>query len=484
MERQQSRVYEAQLRLAAHYVMVVCKACQDYLRGFEGSVAAVLAFNAERVQIEKSAAWLLDHIDHPEAARLFVQMVRDGYQLLYTSVPDEDLQRWLQQSLQAAEQLGDVSAQAKHLYALGWSLNRKGDVQRSYRLIEDAYARAEAVGDAPLMSAILVVRADLARRRGELAAAAEYRERAHAIRRDLGDALGIHHYLYEKGDRAAADGRLDEALQYYEQAYNRAVKAGGYREIARVLTSIGLIYNRQGRHTDALAVYEQALEFSQRIQFPPVIVYTLHALANTSIAMNNLDAGQSYLEQALDLAEQAKLEVVPEILAELGHLAYRYGALEEAQQYLDRALETHRARENNYNISGDLAYLALVYAAQQNFAGAQEATLECLRLTMAQTSEVELLTPIFTAVHLRILRAFSPSVSTNEQTALLHTALHWAGTVLAHPGVDQVKRDTFASFRPALETALGAQRIARLLAEGAQLDLMTVVTDVEAALQP
>jgi len=324
----------------------------------------------------------------------------------------------------------------------------------------------------------------MAARRGEREIAATYRERAYAIRRELRDALGIHHYFYEKGNSLYEAGRWDEARSYYEQAYEQAIKVGGYREIARVLTSIGITYKSQGKHTDAIAVYEQALEFSLHIQFPPVIVYTLHALADTYVALNDLETAQTYFAQALHVAQQAKLAArVADIQTELGFLAYRYGALDEASRYLDTALQTHRELHTNYSIAVDLSYLTLVYAAQGDYPAARQAVLESLRAMVPLNSDIWLLMPIFTTVHLCILHAFSLSVTTSAQSMLLQTAARWAGTVLAHPGIDQLNRDTFASLRPAMEAILSAPRIAALLNAGAGIDLMTVVTEIEAALQ-
>jgi tetratricopeptide (TPR) repeat protein len=484
MTEQRSRVYEAQLRLAAHYVDVVCKACEDYLRGFEGSVNAVTLFNEERVQIEKSAAWLLRSMDNPEVARLFVKLVRDGYQLLYACLPNDELDVWLEQSLMAAEKLGDVGAQAKHLYALGWSLHRKGNVQGGVPFFEKAYVLAESVGELRLMSSILNIQGELATRRGEREAAANYHERAYAIRRELRDALGIQHYLYEKGSGLFEGGHWDEALKYFQQAYDQALNAGGYREIARVLTSIGIIYKSQGQFTNAIAVYEQALEFSQRIQFPPVIVYTLHALAETYVALNKLDAAQTYYMQALHIAQQAKLAArVADIQAELGILAYWHGELDEAMCYIDTALKVHRACQADYNIGVDLSYLTLVYAAQGDYTAARHAVLESLQVIVPLNSDTFLVLPIFTAVHQGILQALSRSLPSSEQTMLLQAAVRWAGTVMAHPGIDQLKRNTFASLRPSMEAVLGVQRITELLHEGAERDLMMVVTEIEAALQ-
>ena len=129
-----------------------------------------------------------------------------------------------------------------------------------------------------------------------------------------------------------------------------------------------------------------------------------------------------------------------------------------------------------------MLYLALVYAAQGDYATARQAVLESLRITVALNSDLWTLMPTFTALHLCILQALSATVNQTEQTALLQVAARWAGMVLAHPGVDQGKRDTFASLRPALEAVLGARRVDDLLKQGAALALETVVKEIFATL--
>lgn len=479
-----NRVYEVRLRFARYYVDRVCHACADYLSGFDASLDAIALFNADRVQIEQSAAWLMQSLDdNDEVARLFVRMLRDGYHLLHACLPNKELVTWLEAALFAATRLGDVLAQGTHLYALAWSAAQDQDFDREVALFEQAFVLARRARNEALQAAILAGLGHAYIRNGHDARAKPIFAEVYQLRLRLNDALGIHTYLYEQANMLFREGRWDEALPVYQQAYEYALKGGGYREIARVLTNIGIVYNAQGHYHDAIQVYEQALEFAQRIHFPPVVVFVLHALAISYVALQDYRAARdSYLE-ALRVAQRHQLHTnIAELQADLGNLAYQQGSFDEALSYLDTAIAYHRCVQADHRLIIDLGYLTLVYSAIGDFAAAKQTLMEHIEIVTRLSVELWKVNLVFIALQYNVSAALAAQISENESVVLLQAASQWAGFLLAHPGIGRDKVNVIRQLYPQIEARLGAGQVAALIEHGQRLTLTETIESVRSVI--
>lgn len=470
---QGSRVYEAQLRFARHYVDVARRANTDYLRGFESSIKAVMVFNEERVQIDSAVTWLMRHADDDEVGRLFIKLLRDSCPMLTLWLPPVQLREWAEHTLAISQRLGDKHGEGMSWYALGWVAHITSDHEQAQVWLEQARAVAEQVDDLHVLAASLHVLGQTLQNQGRFDPALPVFEKSFTLYQQLGDARGMRVYYHVAGDRRFRNGQWDEALHCFEQAYEMALQMGGYREISNSLTTIGIVYKSQGRYVEAADIFQRALEFSTLIQFPTAMVYALHALADTYASLGDLPAAREHFVRALHIGEQSQLETVPEILAELGRVAYLEGQLDEAAHYLQTALERHRAAQQVYNLTVDLSLLTLVYAALGDFAAAKRALLEDLELTVRLSVELWTLNLIATAIE------YGVNIASNaDKPASMEVVARWAGLLLAHPAIDLDKVNLIARLRPRMNALLGAERAAELLRQGEQLMLEDVIAEI------
>jgi tetratricopeptide (TPR) repeat protein len=249
------------------------------------------------------------------------------------------------------------------------------------------------------------------------------------------------------------------------------------------LTLIGIIYQFQGHFEEAVTILRQGLEFSLQTRFPPVIVYTLHALGSSLADLPDIDAAQETFLRALHFAEQFHIEENEAGLrGELGVLAYRQNDLRLAQDYLESALDQLRALHSEYYLPIFLGHLVVVYTLAGADARAETALREGAELVAHLPDELANHMMLWGAVHLWMSRATRENLLADAQLELTRMAALWAGLVLASLRMTPYNRARIQQFVPQMQTILGVEPVAELLATGEHIDMGTAVDQLRRAL--
>lgn len=474
-----AQLYESRLRVAHHYVDLVCKANTDYLGGFERSVRAVQLFDRERLQIDNIVNWLMAHAASDDAGTLLVKLLRDSYPLLYARLDAAQFRVWLDRGLETARRLGDVGAEAAHLLALGFAVRRTTSLEHSQPWFEQAVALARQHGEPRLLLRCLAVLARCYRDQGMLDQAARHNDECYALSHQLGDAVGMLEYYDLVGYRFYIENRLTDALSAYEQAYRWALRAGEYRQICLALSLMANVHYFQGDAQAAVYKARQAFDFSLSTQYPPVIIYTLHILGNALVAAQDRDGAREAYLKALRVAEQARLsESVALARAELGILAYRDHELDPAVAYLENAVEQLAALgARNYHVLYG-SYLAVALATRGDAANAERTLRECVELAAQLPGDPQMILVVWAAVLVWINRAEHQS-----QPELTATMATLTGLVIASSHILPADMATLKNQLPRLAALLGDQPLAERLAAGEQLDLASVIVQLRRVIE-
>lgn len=464
-------VYDGQLRMARYYAGLVSEANKDYGRGFEASIAAVRRFNLEKMQFERSVEWLIAHLEDDEAANVFVEFLSNSYQLLFARFDRRVFQIWLDHGLAAAQRLGNLSAEAGIYIALGFIAQSAGSYQQSLKLFEKARAIAGEIGNRQNLANSLYALATTLRMVGDMEKTSTLLEQAYQLYRELGNVRGMQSYMSEHGYQQFYAGNFDEALVTLEQTYRLSLQSGDYRETASTLVTTGLIYHMRGQYDLAIGKFEQAQEFAEAIEFPPVLIYVLHATANSYYAVANFDAAQTYFLRALQVANQNSLASnVADIQGDLANVARKQAQYEEALLYVSAALDYHRTTNNAHRISVALSSLSHIHAALGNESAAFSAVRESVEAVCGLENDSWMLTPIGAAIE--VFSLFAPHANTQSR---LESAALWAGFVSIYPSVDQQIIEVVNTLRPQMEHALTPERTAKLFEQGAALEMDAVI---------
>jgi DNA-binding SARP family transcriptional activator/Tfp pilus assembly protein PilF len=203
----------------------------------------------------------------------------------------------------AAQQTGDVAAEARALIRLGTAESRKGRYQR----------------------------------------AAGHFEQALALSRQAGDRDGEARAYTSLGNVAYWQGRYEQAIGYHQLALSQHRESGNRIGEATALSNLGLAEMRPGRFQQSVGHLQQALALHRDTGNQRGEVHVLLNLGEVSLRQGRHEQAAPYLQQALALARDASNRVAEAAgLASLGELDLRQGRYQHAARRLQEALALAR----------------------------------------------------------------------------------------------------------------------------------------------
>jgi class 3 adenylate cyclase/tetratricopeptide (TPR) repeat protein len=251
----------------------------------------------------------------------------------------QDLLRYVAyETLSRAERRSLHLAAAAHLESIFPDEEEVVEVLASHYL--DAYREAP---DAPDAADIKLKAREMLARAGNRAAglaAAREGQRYYQQAAELADDPVVCAELeHRAGQMAWRRGRSDEARSLFAQAMEIFDAQGLTRPAARSASVLAEIDFRDGHTSESVARLEHALE-SLTGEEPDADVAAVAAQLGRFLALDSrLDAAETHLELALELAEALKLpEVLTQALTTKGSVLNRRNRLEEARILLNGAL--------------------------------------------------------------------------------------------------------------------------------------------------
>ena len=257
--------FQAGARHSRHYLEVIGRANDVYLRGGEGVLEGLRLFDRERVQIEAGQSWAAEHAGSDDDAASLAQ----DYPLRAASVLElrqhpRDRIGWLQASSQAARRLGNREREGMALGNLGIAYRELGEPKRAIEYFEQHLAIARETGD----------------RRGE------------------GLALG------NLGNAYLQLGEPKRAIEYYEQVLTIARETGDRRGEGNALGNLGIAYRQLGEPRRAIEYYEQRLTIARETGDRHGEGISLGNLGNAYLQLEEPKRAIEYFEQRLAIARE------------------------------------------------------------------------------------------------------------------------------------------------------------------------------------
>ena len=259
---------QAHLRHTVLYLQQLLNANDQYLRGNQEAVTALLDFDHNQVNIHAAQKWATTHaekitdqeIQNNETAYVIVDLCNafpdaGAYIINFRLGANERIQ-WFLAALKASQRLGnDVTTQA-HLGNLGLAYDELGEFSTAIDYFEKALQLAEKIKDRYHQGAWQGNIGNIYSTLGNHHKAIEYHEHHLAIAREIQDKRGEGHALANLGVSLAYLGQSEKALEYYQQFQELAVSRGDRRDESLALLNIGLAYYDIGK----LSAAENALK--------------------------------------------------------------------------------------------------------------------------------------------------------------------------------------------------------------------------------
>ncbi len=236
----------ARERHAQHYLAVLGRATDLYLKGGENVVCSLKLFDLEWRNIQAGQAFAAAEVAQSDkGARLCSEYSDTGaYFLDLRQTPQERIS-WLEAAIAAARRLKDRQAEGNHLGSLGGAHIDLREPRQAIEFYEQALTIHREIGnrrgEGTALGSLGVAYAELREPRQAI----EFYEKQLALTRGIGDRRGKCVALGNLGNAYADLGEPHRAIECYEQqlVLSREI---GYRE-GEAITSwnLGLIYEQE-----------------------------------------------------------------------------------------------------------------------------------------------------------------------------------------------------------------------------------------------
>jgi len=304
----------------------------------------------------------------------------------------------LNRALSLSVQVGNDEERGTSLHLLGVAYRMLNKPEEALRNFQEALAIRRRTGEkrgiAYSLNEMALVETSLGKPKDALA---HYLE-ALQIRRDIGDKRGLGDTLLDLGNFYDDRADHDQALKMYKEALQLERDIGNEGLQAICLNNIGAVYFEKSEYEDARTYYQQALQIQEKSHAPQDIVDGIHNLAETSVRMGQYDQAVKEYMRALELwrsindvrgaamesyslgtlfefqgrfgaalsSKQDALKTfrdlkdrtfwMAEILGGYGEALTLAGRGEEAQPYLDEALNLSRELKNDGMVAQTLDF--------------------------------------------------------------------------------------------------------------------------------
>jgi tetratricopeptide (TPR) repeat protein len=313
-----------------------------------------------------------------------------GYGREFTTLrlnPRQDIKKWLEIGLMAAQRVNNRQAEGSSLGNLGLAYYRLGEYRKAIDYHEQFLAISREIGDrlgegvglgnlglaynslGEYRKAIdyheqfLAISREIGNRwsegislgnlgltyyrLGEYRKAIDYQEQALAIAREIGDRSGKGNSLGNLGNAYQSLGEYPKAIDYYEQSLAIADEIGDRSGEGISLGNLGIIYDCLGDHRKAIDYHEQSLAIARQIGNRSGEGIDLGNLGNAYNRLGRYRKAIDYYEQFLAIAREIGDHLGEGIsLDNLGNAYQSLGEVEKACGLWKEALAIFEAIES------------------------------------------------------------------------------------------------------------------------------------------
>jgi DNA-binding winged helix-turn-helix (wHTH) protein/tetratricopeptide (TPR) repeat protein len=149
---------------------------------------------------------------------------------------------------------------------------------------------------------------------------------------------------YQSALCARVLGQWREAEELFNVLLAEMAPGGPSRALAGSQLGLGIVYNRSGRFDEAGVLYEQALQTAESTSDHDLVARVLINQAILAKARSDFRSASRLLQRARDEYAAAGRDIIPgQLYSGLANNAMESGALDEADGWLDQAIDSFRA---------------------------------------------------------------------------------------------------------------------------------------------
>jgi transcriptional regulator with GAF, ATPase, and Fis domain/tetratricopeptide (TPR) repeat protein len=273
----------------------------------------------------------------------------------------------------AAKLPADVALKLRVQIAIGQ--NYCGDHPRAVASLKAALKELSDEQAAPVYTAL----ARIYRSINESSIARDYSQRALHVYRQSGDWRGLAEGYFGMALADLREGLNESALENFTHALTLIGDHPATFLLGKVYSNMAGVCWRMKRPKDGIAYLEKAIEYYEHSDHHMMAAIAYNNLGLNLMLVGQWDRAHESYNRSLSLITEIdpKDEKVPMALDSLGELCLFRGELEEARNYLERAVALAQESGNKWHIAQTLRTMARCYIATDEpelaFARAQQA---------------------------------------------------------------------------------------------------------------
>ncbi|KIO33759.1 hypothetical protein M407DRAFT_17370 [Tulasnella calospora MUT 4182] len=267
------------------------------------------------------------------------------------------------------------------LFALGWHQVRNGMFTNAQEYFEQSLKAAESVGDERGRARALKGVGDACYLQSEYTKAEESYTRALEIYLRVADMLGCAQSVDSLGDLYRMRNEYSEAEEWYIQARDTYSQIGNQLGFAQSVKSLGDVYHMRGESSKAEESYIQARDIYSRIENQLGFAQSLDSLGDVySMRDEYSKAEESYI-RARDIYSQIGNQLgVAQSTRGLGEVYYMRDDYPKAEESYIQARNIFSQIGNQLGFAQSVKRLGDVYRIRNEYSEAEESYIQALAI--------------------------------------------------------------------------------------------------------
>jgi transcriptional regulator with GAF, ATPase, and Fis domain/Tfp pilus assembly protein PilF len=243
---------------------------------------------------------------------------------------------------------------------IGLACNYTGDHPKAIALLKTALRDLPEEGAETQAGSVYAALARVYRSISEYPIARDYSQRALDVYRQSGDWRGLAEAYFGIALADHQEGQTESALENFEQALKLIGDHPATFLLGKIYANMASACWWLKRPQEGIRYLEKAIGYYERTDHKASAALGYNNLGVNLILIGQWDRAQQALEQALDVATgiDEQMDGFPMILDSLGELRMLRGDLDEAKDYLERAVAVATERGNKWYACQALRTLA------------------------------------------------------------------------------------------------------------------------------
>lgn len=197
-------------------------------------------------------------------------------------------------SLSLFEELQDKSGIAAVNNEMAVFYHKQDDLDKALACLDVAERYARETNDLSRLGTSLAHRGAFLSRRGKIEEARPYYLEVYQIRKQTADSVGLGYVLLDLSEIALHQGNLNQALDYIDESTRIRQKIGDKQGVAVNAVTKGEVLLQAKKVNDAITSLKEGLKQGEAIGYTDLIRFTLGALADAHLQLNDYKAAYDY----------------------------------------------------------------------------------------------------------------------------------------------------------------------------------------------